>query len=70
MLVVFEFVGCYPPLSAAIRVNPWNIEALADAMNIAITMPDAEKQMRHEKHFRYVNTHDVAFWAQCFIRHL
>lgn len=67
MLVVSEFIGCSPSLSGAIRVNPWNIEALADAMNTAITMPDAEKQMRHEKHFRYVSTHDVAFWAQSFI---
>lgn len=67
MLVVSEFIGCSPSLSGAIRVNPWNIEALADAMNTAITMADAEKQMRHEKHFRYVSTHDVAFWAQSFI---
>lgn len=67
MLVVSEFIGCSPSLSGAIRVNPWNIEALGDAMNTAITMPDAEKQMRHEKHFRYVSTHDVAFWAQSFI---
>lgn len=67
MLVVSEFIGCSPSLSGAIRVNPWNIEALADAMNTAITMPYSEKQMRHEKHFRYVSTHDVAFWAQSFI---
>lgn len=67
MLVVSEFIGCSPSLSGAIRVNPWNIEALAEAMNTAITMADAEKQMRHEKHFRYVSTHDVAFWAQSCI---
>jgi trehalose 6-phosphate synthase/phosphatase len=64
MLVVSEFIGCSPSLSGAICVNPWNIEALADAMNTSITMPDGEKQMRHEKH---VSTHDVAFWAQSFI---
>ncbi|KAG6547241.1 hypothetical protein Mapa_011177 [Marchantia paleacea] len=67
MLVVSEFIGCSPSLSGAIRVNPWNIEAMADALNTAITMPTAEKHMRHEKHFKYVSTHDVAYWAQSFM---
>ncbi|CAM6098164.1 unnamed protein product [Calypogeia fissa] len=66
-LVVSEFIGCSPSLSGAIRVNPWNIEAMADALNTAITLPNAEKQMRHEKHFKYVSTHDVAYWAQSFV---
>ncbi|OAE25883.1 hypothetical protein AXG93_2145s1830 [Marchantia polymorpha subsp. ruderalis] len=67
MLVVSEFIGCSPSLSGAIRVNPWNIETMADALNTAITMPTAEKHMRHEKHFKYVSTHDVAYWAQSFM---
>lgn len=67
MLVVSEFIGCSPSLSGAIRVNPWNIEAVADAMNMVITMPEPEKQMRHEKHFKFVSTHDVAYWAQSFM---
>ncbi|KAJ7536975.1 hypothetical protein O6H91_12G090700 [Diphasiastrum complanatum] len=67
MLVVSEFIGCSPSLSGAIRVNPWNIEALAEAMNTAITMPESEKTARHEKHYRYVSSHDVAYWAQSFM---
>eukprot|EP00271_Cylindrocystis_brebissonii_P004264 TRINITY_DN15906_c0_g1_i1.p1 TRINITY_DN15906_c0_g1~~TRINITY_DN15906_c0_g1_i1.p1 ORF type:complete len:934 (+),score=196.90 TRINITY_DN15906_c0_g1_i1:284-3085(+) len=70
MLVVSEFIGCSPSLSGAIRVNPWNIEAVADAMNLAITMPDMEQQIRHEKHYRYVSTHDVSYWAQSFVSDL
>ncbi|MCO5604326.1 hypothetical protein L7F22_058491 [Adiantum nelumboides] len=64
MLIVSEFIGCSPSLSGAVRVNPWNIEAVAEAMNSAITMPESEKQMRHEKHYKYVSTHNVAYWAQ------
>jgi trehalose 6-phosphate synthase/phosphatase len=67
MLIVSEFIGCSPSLSGAIRVNPWNIEAVAEAMNLAITLPDSEQHMRHEKHFRFVSTHDVAYWARSFI---
>ncbi|XWS12480.1 hypothetical protein CRYUN_Cryun37aG0092100 [Craigia yunnanensis] len=66
MLVVSEFIGCSPSLSGAIRINPWNIEATAEAMNEAISMADAEKQLRHEKHYRYVSSHDVAFWSRSF----
>ncbi|KAJ1441867.1 Trehalose-phosphatase [Sesbania bispinosa] len=48
MLVISEFIGCSPSLSGAIRVNPWNVEATAEAMNEAISMGDGEKQLRHE----------------------
>ncbi|KAL3819206.1 hypothetical protein ACJIZ3_005111 [Penstemon smallii] len=68
MLVVSEFIGCSPSLSGAIRVNPWDIDAVAEAMNMAITMSEAEKQQRHDKHYRYVSSHDVAYWARSFMQ--
>ncbi|XP_058108343.1 alpha,alpha-trehalose-phosphate synthase [UDP-forming] 6-like [Magnolia sinica] len=70
MLVVSEFIGCSPSLSGAIRVNPWNIDAVADAMDYALEMPEPEKQLRHEKHYRYVSTHDVGYWAHSFLQDL
>ncbi|XP_077234960.1 alpha,alpha-trehalose-phosphate synthase [UDP-forming] 5-like [Tasmannia lanceolata] len=70
MLVVSEFVGCSPSLSGAIRVNPWNIDAVAEAMDSALVMPESEKQLRHEKHYRYVSTHDVGYWAHSFLQDL
>ncbi|CAA2953876.1 probable alpha,alpha-trehalose-phosphate synthase [UDP-forming] 7 [Olea europaea subsp. europaea] len=70
MLVVSEFIGCSPSLSGAIRVNPWNIETTAEALNEAISMADTEKQLRHEKHYKYVSTHDVAYWARSFFQDL
>ncbi|KAG1334174.1 alpha,alpha-trehalose-phosphate synthase [UDP-forming] 6 [Cocos nucifera] len=70
MLVVSEFIGCSPSLSGAIRVNPWNIDAVADAMNSALEMAEAEKQLRHEKHYRYVSSHDVGYWANSFLQDL
>ncbi|KAK6242475.1 Glycosyl transferase [Theobroma cacao] len=70
MLVVSEFIGCSPSLSGAIRVNPWNIDAVADAMDCALAMAEAEKQLRHEKHYRYVSTHHVGYWAHSFLQDL
>ncbi|KAF9625256.1 hypothetical protein IFM89_020842 [Coptis chinensis] len=70
MLVVSEFIGCSPSLSGAIRVNPWNIDSVAEAMDCALGMAEAEKQLRHEKHYRYVSTHDVGYWAHSFLQDL
>lgn len=66
VIIVSEFIGCSPSLSGAIRVNPWNIEAVSDAMNSALTMQDEEKTWRHEKHYKYISSHDVAYWAKSF----
>ncbi|KAH7569314.1 hypothetical protein ACOSP7_012688 [Xanthoceras sorbifolium] len=66
VIIVSEFIGCSPSLSGAIRVNPWNVDAVADAMGTAIRMMDEEKHLRHEKHFKYISSHDVAYWARSF----
>ncbi|XP_071725205.1 probable alpha,alpha-trehalose-phosphate synthase [UDP-forming] 11 [Rutidosis leptorrhynchoides] len=66
VIIVSEFIGCSPSLSGAIRVNPWNIESVTEAMSLAITMSDNEKKLRHEKHYKYVSTHDVGYWAKSF----
>uniref|UniRef100_A0A0E0M1G4 Trehalose 6-phosphate phosphatase n=1 Tax=Oryza punctata TaxID=4537 RepID=A0A0E0M1G4_ORYPU len=65
-IVLSEFVGCSPSLSGAIRVNPWNIEAMAEAMYDALTINVAEKQARHVKHYTFLKLHDVIVWARSF----
>ncbi|VAH21200.1 unnamed protein product [Triticum turgidum subsp. durum] len=70
MLVVSEFIGCSPSLSGAIRINPWNVESTAESLNEAISMSERDKELRHEKHYRYVSTHDVAYWSRSFIQDL
>ncbi|KAG2502215.1 hypothetical protein HYH03_000701 [Edaphochlamys debaryana] len=70
MLVVSEFVGCSPSLSGAIRVNPWSVESTADGIYAAIKLPREHRQLRHEKHWRYVSQHTVAYWATSFVSDL
>ncbi|XP_066397301.1 probable alpha,alpha-trehalose-phosphate synthase [UDP-forming] 9 [Miscanthus floridulus] len=65
-LIVSEFVGCSPSLSGAFRVNPWSMEDVADALYSATDLTQYEKNLRHEKHYRYVRSHDVAYWARSF----
>lgn len=64
MLVVSEFVGCSPSLSGAIRVNPWSIDNVADAIYSAIKLDPKQRHDRHAKHWRYVSHHTVTYWAQ------
>ncbi|KAL7590344.1 probable alpha,alpha-trehalose-phosphate synthase [UDP-forming] 11 [Lactuca sativa] len=66
VIIVSEFIGCSPSLSGAIRVNPWNIDSVTEAMSLALTMPDNEKKLRHEKHYKYVSSHNVGYWAKSF----
>ncbi|KAF8399284.1 hypothetical protein HHK36_015149 [Tetracentron sinense] len=70
VLVVSEFIGCSPSLSGAIRVNPWNVDAVAEALHSAINMNNFEKQLQHEKHYQFVSSHDVAYWARSFVQDL
>jgi trehalose 6-phosphate synthase/phosphatase len=69
-LIVSEFVGCSPSLSGAFRVNPWSVDDVADALHHAKDLTESEKRLRHEKHYRYVSTHHVAYWARSFIQDL
>uniref|UniRef100_A0A0D9XD80 Trehalose 6-phosphate phosphatase n=1 Tax=Leersia perrieri TaxID=77586 RepID=A0A0D9XD80_9ORYZ len=69
-LIVSEFVGCSPSLSGAFRVNPWSTEDVADALYKATDLTQSEKKLRHDKHYRYVSTHDVAYWARSFSQDL
>ncbi|KAH7443383.1 hypothetical protein KP509_02G031900 [Ceratopteris richardii] len=66
-LIISEFIGCSPSFSGAIRVNPWNIDNVAGAMLTALTLAGTEKEMRHEKHYKYVSTHDIVHWVQSFM---
>lgn len=42
------------------------MDDVAEALNLAITMPESEKQLRHDKHYKYVSSHDIAYWARSF----
>eukprot|EP00879_Flechtneria_rotunda_P018573 GHRR01019489.1.p1 GENE.GHRR01019489.1~~GHRR01019489.1.p1 ORF type:complete len:531 (+),score=203.85 GHRR01019489.1:184-1776(+) len=65
-----EFVGCSPSLSGAIRVNPWSIDAVSDAMYSALKTSPEHRRLRHDKHWKYVSEHTVAFWAASYVQDL
>ena len=48
VLIIYEYVGCSPSPSGAIRINSWDISSLAEAMRSAVSMDDSLRQLRHE----------------------
>lgn len=69
-LIMSEFVGCSSSLSGAFRVNPWNVDDVADAMYRAAMLSGVEAEKRHEKHWKYISEHTVGYWAASNISEL
>lgn len=52
VLVLSEFAGAAQSLNGSIVVNPWDSQAVADAMFEAVTMPAEARALNHEKLFK------------------
>jgi len=67
VLVLSEFAGAAAELAEAVLVNPYDVEATADAMHRALTMPADERQTRMAHLRARVARHDVHWWASAFL---
>lgn len=66
VLVLSEFAGAAEQLRAALLVNPYDIEAVADSIERAASMPPDERTRRMKELRRTVRRSDVFEWArQC-----
>jgi len=70
VLILSEFAGSPHLLSGAVRVNPWNTEQLADAMDEALSMPLPQRRRNHARLFRYLTTHTAEYWTRSFAKEL
>jgi trehalose 6-phosphate synthase len=67
VLILSKFAGAAEELGEALIVNPYNIDDMANAMQIALRMPIEERKERHSALLRRIKTHDVASWRQNFL---
>ena len=67
VLVLSEFTGAADELTAALLVNPHDIDGLKDAVLRATTMPAREARARMRRLRRKVLTDDVAAWSAAFL---
>jgi trehalose 6-phosphate synthase len=69
VLVLSEFAGAAAQLSlGALLVNPWDAAGFAAAISRAVRMSEDERRARMRKLRRAVREHDVASWADAFLR--
>jgi trehalose-6-phosphate synthase len=54
MLVISEFMGCSRSLNGVLRVNPWSLEMISDALHQALNMTSDERRANHARRYNYV----------------
>ncbi len=69
-LVLSRFAGAARALEGAIVVNPYDPDEIAEALHIALTMPEAERRQRWERMWQAVRQHTAATWAKSFLAQL
>jgi trehalose 6-phosphate synthase len=70
-LILSENAGAHAELGDwAITVNPFDIQAQADAIHEALTMPADERRRRIEAIRAYVREHDITAWIDAQLRDL
>jgi len=60
-LVVSEFMGCSRSLSGVLRVNPFFLEEVSDAIHCAVSMPLAERTGTERERERREREHPHSF---------
>lgn len=71
VLILSEFAGAAQSLGAgAIRVNPWDIDGIADAIQTAMDLSAEECRELHTYAFNHVRHHTASSWAHSFVHEL
>lgn len=63
VLILSRLTGASRELRDAVLVNPYDVDATADAIRVAIEMPEAERRARMERMHAWVREHNVYRWA-------
>ncbi|MCJ0764666.1 alpha,alpha-trehalose-phosphate synthase (UDP-forming) [Variovorax terrae] len=67
VLVLSRFAGAAEQLREAILVNPYDIEATAQAIQAALQMPVQERRARHQALLAGIRRQDVRWWCDTFL---
>ncbi len=70
VLVLSRFAGAAEQMTDALLVNPYDIDAVAQATQRALRMPLDERRIRHERLLAGLHRHDVHWWQREFLQRL
>lgn len=63
VLILSQFTGASRELKDAIIINPYDIEEMADAIRVSLTMPQQEQSERMKRMRAMVKEHNIYRWA-------
>ena len=63
VVVASEFSACTSMLSGALRVNPFNLESVANSLDQALGMAAIEKTHRRDRDLHFVGSRPSALWT-------
>jgi trehalose 6-phosphate synthase len=67
VLVLSRFAGAAEQLREALLVNPYDTEATANAIHLALQMPREERRERYEALMKTIRRYDVHWWCDSFL---
>ena len=70
VLILSRFAGAAHECSAALLVNPYDLEGVGNAINRALSMPLDERRQRHAANFKVLVRNDISHWSERFLRTL
>lgn len=70
VLVLSTLAGAAREMTSAILVNPYDLKAMAHAMQAAVNMPLTERRERHAKLLDVLRRNDVHAWHRRFVETL
>jgi len=70
VLVLSRFAGAAEQLKEALLVNPYDVHGTAQSIQLALHMPLAERQRRHQQLLERVRAQDVHWWRRTFLETL
>ncbi|GIL19856.1 MAG: trehalose-6-phosphate synthase [Candidatus Jettenia sp.] len=70
VLLLSRFTGAASELTGCIEINPYATDTFAEAIKIAIEIPEEEKRKRMQRMRKYVSEHNVYHWSQNIVNEL
>jgi trehalose 6-phosphate synthase/phosphatase len=64
VMILSEFSSCSRVLNGALRINPWRIKDMVEALEHAYKMGETERESRMKRHRKYVAEHTTIAWAE------
>jgi trehalose 6-phosphate synthase len=68
VLLLSEFAGAAEYLDSALKVNPYNTEALADSIYQGLEMSETEKEKRLQQAKADLKEYDINWWRDYFLK--